>query len=54
MFVKFDERFRGLHETFGLRTVASIERVAVGYGWEVKEIKEMKMGNRMVFFGRRE
>jgi hypothetical protein len=35
-----------------LRTVGSIEEVAKEYGWEVKEIKEMRMGNRMIFFGR--
>jgi hypothetical protein len=43
-----------LHETFGLRTVGAIEQVASEYGWEVTENKEMKMGNRMIFFGRRE
>ena len=42
-----------MHEMFGLRTVGDIEEVARGYGWEVKEIKEMKMGNRMISFGRR-
>jgi hypothetical protein len=48
--IQFDERFRGLDSSFGLRTIPSLEATANRHSFTLRERKGMPAGNWWLVF----